>query len=596
MEQFANLSTVWARLLLGSLADAGVREVVVSPGSRSTPLVVAALAEPRLTCRFIHDERSAAFFALGSARVSGQPSLLLCTSGTAVANYWPAVIEAAMAHLPLLVLSADRPFELDHCGANQTINQLHLFGSYCREFFDLGRPDASPHALRALRRTVAQAVLTTTYPRPGAVHLNVRLRKPLEPQAAVTPAEADLAAHVEHLLATPLVQPSTPRLSPDPLAVRELVAALRQTERGLIVCGPAPLAQQALAPTIRELGQRTGFPVLAETASQVRLRPAADRDPVMAAGSWLLGSPDWKTTHGPELVVQVGPAPTAAGWEPFLAQHLGRYHHWVLTPFGWQDPQSSATRLLVADLAATLTALLEALPPSTATTQSAWTRSWQQADAAWAALLAAELTGDALTEGAVAHEVVAGLPSASLLVLGNSLPIRQVDRFANGRGIDAGVLCQRGASGIDGVLSGAAGAASAAGRPTLLLIGDISLLHDLSGFWCVRQIRTPFAVVVVNNDGGRIFEQLPLASHPVGEGSGFDFWVTPHGCNFDGVAATFALPYFKVQTRRALRQALTAAMTHPGGTLIEAVVPPHSAAEQHRRLLAQAPAVGSGIP
>ncbi|RMH22798.1 MAG: 2-succinyl-5-enolpyruvyl-6-hydroxy-3-cyclohexene-1-carboxylate synthase, partial [Acidobacteria bacterium] len=222
MAEAANLQAVWARLLIHSLVDAGVREAVISPGSRSTPFVLAACAHPGLRCHDVIDERAAAFFALGQGRASGRPSLLICTSGTAGAHYLPAVIEAEMARVPLLVLTADRPLELTRGGANQTIDQLKLFGDHARAFFELGLADADPAALRALRRTAAQAVFRCREPVPGAVHLNARARKPLEPVAEEDGPRRALARRAEAaaaaLLAEPIVRPFAAPRPPPPAA------------------------------------------------------------------------------------------------------------------------------------------------------------------------------------------------------------------------------------------------------------------------------------------------------------------------------------------------------------------------------------------
>ena len=271
----SNLQAEWARLLLDSFAAAGVREVVISPGSRSTPFVLAAAKHPKLHGRHIVDERSAAFFALGQGRVRGRPTLLVATSGTAGANYFPAVVEASASHVPLLVLTADRPVELAACGANQTIDQLKLYGDHARDFVDLGTPDASSRALRALRRAVAQAVFTSQYPLPGAVHLNARARKPLEPGAAESDEERVLAAAVDALIERPAPQPRPPVRMPAGDQIGELADACRRAERGLIVCGPAALSQAGERSLVAELGRRTGFPLLREAGEPVALRSRA---------------------------------------------------------------------------------------------------------------------------------------------------------------------------------------------------------------------------------------------------------------------------------------------------------------------------------
>jgi 2-succinyl-5-enolpyruvyl-6-hydroxy-3-cyclohexene-1-carboxylate synthase len=578
-----NLQTEWARLLIGSFADAGVRHVVLSPGSRSTPFVLAAARHPALTCYDVVDERSAAFFALGLARGTERPALLICTSGTAGANYLPAVIEARMSYVPLLVLTADRPLDLVGCGANQTIDQTKLYGDHVRRFFDLGSGDASPRSLRALRRTVAQAVAASLHPEPGAVHLNARAKKPLEPREAATEDERRLRDEVDALLDRPIAAASAPRLVPDPGVLDGLAAACREKARGLIVAGPAPLSQAGDAEAVFELAARTGFPVLADAASQLRYRGPRREDVLFVDGfGFLLADAAFRERHAPELVLQIGRAPTAAGWEKYLEDNLG-CEHWLIGPQGWNDPQSTATHRLAADVGAVVAGLVRRLHGRAS--KSSWLESFREAEERQQQRIDGELDGeDVLSEGGVAREVVERLPKGALLVVGNSLPIREVDLYGRGGRADALVASQRGASGIDGVTSGAFGAAVAAGRPSVLLLGDVSFLHDLSGLAAARHVTVPFALVVVQNRGGRIFEMLPLAAHPEASGGVFDHWLTPHDHDFSHAAALFGLAFVRVGTRQSLREALEKALASQGVTVVEAVVPPHGAVEQNRRL------------
>lgn len=579
----AHLQSLWARLLMASFADAGVRQVVISPGSRSTPWVLAAAEHPALCCRHLIDERSAAFFALGQARVSGRPSLLICTSGTAGAHYFPAVIEAAMDHVPLLVLTADRPLELAHCGANQTIDQVKLYGDHARRFFELGLSDGTPGALRALRRTAAQAVFASLYPTPGAVHLNARARQPLEPEKAASADEDRRERQVARLLARPIVAPSKPRLEPDSGAIDTLVATCRRVERGLIVAGPAAMSQAASRDAVVTLAERLGLPILSETASQLRLRPSGrEGTHFVDAFDAILGSARFRAAQRPELILQIGRSPVSGLWERYLEEHDGHAQHWLIEPHGWHDPKSSATHRLVAELDAVLAALLARLSEHRA--ESRWLAGWRRADdRAWRVITSELRNKTELSEGRVAQLVAESLPPRGLLGLGNSLAIRQFDTYVRGSGIDALVWSQRGASGIDGMVSGIAGAAVMARRPAALLTGDVSLLHDLSGLPALTQVSTPLALVVVNNDGGRIFEQLPLARHPAASGAIFDHWLTPHGRGFAAAADLAAVPYQRVTLAAELSQALAVAFERSGPTLIEAVVPPHGANEQKQR-------------
>jgi len=265
MVQPENLLSEWAALVFASFADAGVERVVVSPGSRSTPFVAGAIREPRLRLFDVIDERAAAFFALGQARVTGVPTLLLCTSGTAGAHYLPAIIEARHAGVPLLVLTADRPTEATACGAAQTIDQTKMFGEHVRRFFDLGMPDGDPSALRAVRRVALQAFVASQYPERGAVHVNARARKPLEPILASATAEGRAVAAAVRAVKDRPIRVALASAQADAGALEIIAAELRAARRGLIVCGPLPARTDVGA--VEDLARRTGFPLLSESAS-----------------------------------------------------------------------------------------------------------------------------------------------------------------------------------------------------------------------------------------------------------------------------------------------------------------------------------------
>jgi 2-succinyl-5-enolpyruvyl-6-hydroxy-3-cyclohexene-1-carboxylate synthase len=534
-----DLQSEWASRLLGALAESGLRDVVVSPGSRSTPFVLAAARDGRLRLHDVIDERAAAFFALGQARASGRPSLLLCTSGTAGAHYLPAVIEAALTWTPLLVLTADRPVELQGCAAPQTVDQVKLFGAHARAYFELGA--AEPATLAAVRRMAAQAVATALHPLPGPVHLNARARKPLEPREGP-------------LLPPPpaVTRVFAPRALPSSEAVAALVDACRGARRGLVVCGPAPLGPRR---EIAALAARAGFPLLAEAASQLRFA-----DVVSCDGFAALLRVEWfRRDFAPDLVLQFGAPPTASAFAGF-ASGAARF---VVAPHGWNDPESSATAMVQADAIETARAVAAALAP---THPGDWAERWRAANAlAWRALDAVVDAGP-LNEAQVARETVRSVPRGGLLMLGNSLPLRTVDQYCRSALAECGVLSQRGANGIDGLVAGAAGAAST-GRPVTLLVGDVSLLHDLGGL--ALAARAPLTVVAVHNGGGRIFEQLPALP-----AEALAHFTTPHGLGFAHAAALFGLRYARVESRGELARALAA-----GGALVEAVVPPHGAAE-----------------
>ena len=583
MTDHARIQSEWARLLIGSLADAGVRHVVISPGARSTPFVLAAASEPRWVLHDVIDERCAAFYALGQARATGHPSLLICTSGTAGANYFPAVVEAGTSHTPLLILTADRPVELVGCGANQAIDQLKLFGDHAKGFFDLGLADEHTAALRGLRRIAAQAVFTASWPEPGAVHLNARARKPLEPprQKEKGPElTSDLQRRVDGLLAGPIAKGCRPVASPADLDLDELIDACEGTEKGVIVAGPSPLSHAALVEAVAELSRRTGFPLLAEASSQLR-RPAGRR---LDAFDAIYRTPTGRKALAPDLVVQIGRVPVSGAWGQALASRAGSFNHWVISPFGWNDSESTATAVLAADPAATLRRLLRRLENKERVTP--WTGQWRRVSSAYRRVLDPLLEGDELSEAKLARAVSLSVPGGGLLALGNSLPIRLLDAFGKGPAAGVGVLSQRGVSGIDGLVSGAAGAAEATGRATLLYLGDVSLWHDLGGLATVPRQGPPFVIVVAQNQGGRIFEQLPVAHLPGISRQTLEHWVTPQNRSFEAVAEGFDLKYRRIDKSDVLRRCLMEAFDIGGAWLIEAVVPPHEAAETGSRLRA----------
>lgn len=597
-----NLLGEWAGVLIESLADAGIRDVVISPGSRSTPFVLAAAACPRLRCHDAIDERAAAFFALGQARVTGRPSLLLCTSGTAGAHYLPALLEASYAHVPVLALTADRPHELQGCAAPQTLDdQARLLGGSVRRAFDLGPPEPAEEALLALRRIAAQAVLATRHPLPGPVHINARARKPLEPQAPQTDEELALAGRARAVLGRPIPRAHPPRLVPSPEAVAELVDACACAggggRRGLIACGPAPLRSAEDRQALLALAAATGFPLLAEAASQLRF---TRRPPEVLCGDafdLFLRDPALRARLAPDLILQIGAPPTSSSFDALLRaeapgdRHRHRPRRFVLAAHGWNDPQSRAEALVLAPPGETARCLLDVLGSARpgGGVDPGFQQLLRQAEAgAWRAV-AALLDEEPDGELALVRAAVAALPPGALLVLGNSLPIREVDAACPGALCEVEVLSQRGVSGIDGLVSGAAGAASVAGRPTALLCGDVSFLHDLSGMHLLRAAaanEAPLSIVVINNGGGRIFETLPVAA--AADPAALRRFTTPHEADLSGAARTFGLPFARVHDAAALRAELGRALAgdaRQGATLIEAVVDPGSAGRGQRRLM-----------
>ena len=579
-----------ARLLVGALIQAGVRRAITSPGSRSTPLVLAALDRAAgegtaagLELASIIDERAAAFYALGQARATGMPTALICTSGSAAAHYLPAILEAREAALPLILLSADRPVELMDCGAQQTTDQTKLFGSAVNYFADIDLGGGvDPLSLRALRRTAAQAVFRSRWPRAGAVHLNVRARKPLERPA---PADDDLlAAAVDALLKAPL-EMGIPSVAADPASLDRAVALCRQAERGLIVAGPLPLPTADRRRRggdvfrLAELGRRTGFPLLAEATSQSRFVGIDSSNPAGAladclGAAWAAGGGE--SLSAPDLILQVGAPPVSAGAQR-LQETCGA--PWVVLSDGpWTDPAGLASVFLFGDVEGTVAGLcrrLEGSEPDAAPAE--WRRNVLALCDRFETARPHSGGQDSLHDGDVARVAVAAAPADGLLMLGNSLPVRLVETWAELSDRRVWVASQRGLSGIDGLVAGFLGSLSTGDFPGgVLLIGDVSALHDLDGLAAASAYGdgAPAVIVVIDNGGGRIFEQLPLASTDVFRGPHGKHWLTPHGVDFAGLARAFCLAYAQVEDAVALKREVDAALARKGVSLVTATTAP----------------------
>ncbi|MCA9601989.1 MAG: 2-succinyl-5-enolpyruvyl-6-hydroxy-3-cyclohexene-1-carboxylic-acid synthase, partial [Myxococcales bacterium] len=444
-----NRTSAWCELFVDALVHAGVREVVISPGSRSTPLVWAFAANGALRVHSVVDERAAGFFALGMAKVSGDPVALVCTSGSAPAHYFPAVLEASVSRVPLLVIAADRPLVLQDVGANQTVSQRSLFGEHARWFADLGEPDATLRGLRMVKRVALQAVARARGPVPGPVQINARFRKPLEPDAAA-PAEHVDAGVAERVIAVRregFAFHRAPVVVADDGAVDALRVAIGKARRGLVVAGPLS-ADARTRRAVFYFCAHTGFPLVAEATSQLRF--TAD----VPAGVTLLDAFDaaLRSSKGlpvPDLVIQVGRPPTSGAWERFVAAHAS-IPRWIVGDVEFEDPAQTAQGFVVGDTARAF----ETLAHRAATkVDGAWVKSLVEHDRNAAHALRAASADGAIAEPVAMQAVVDALPAGAVLSVGNSLPVRWADAWVTCRHKDLRVLSQRGLSGIDGLVA-----------------------------------------------------------------------------------------------------------------------------------------------
>lgn len=576
---WAHLQQAWADWLLDGLVAAGVRHVVVSPGSRSAPLVLAAAraeAAGRVEIAVVADERSAGFVALGQGRMTGRPSALVCTSGTAGAHWYPAVIEASEAGVPLLAITADRPFELQARGANQTVDQVGLFGRHVRAFLELGLPDPDPRAAEALPRTAVRAVQASLAPDPGPVHLNARFRKPLQASGEDPPELRALRGRVSAGVERGLPTPRPARRTTDPATLDELAARVRRARRGVVVAGPVSPADAVSLSSVERFLDASGFVLLPEATSQLRFGGPPARLLCDAFEALFAPGP----FHGPlepDFVLQLGTAPSGRGLAAWLADERAP-ERVVLAGRGWPEAHNRAADVLICDPGEALLGLAGRL--AGAAPEADWAaRAGAASDAAWRRLdrLLAERGG--FPEARAVRVAVEAVPEGGLLALGNSLPVREVDLYCPASPRSLSVLSQRGASGIDGLVSSAAGAVLASGYPAVLLVGDVSFQHDVGGLAVARELPSSLAIVVLANGGGRLFDLLPFRPGPGIESTFRRFFLTPPSVAAVAAARAFGLPAHEAATAEELGDALREAAGRTGATVIEARVDGEATAE-----------------
>ncbi|MBZ0106033.1 MAG: 2-succinyl-5-enolpyruvyl-6-hydroxy-3-cyclohexene-1-carboxylic-acid synthase [Sulfuricella denitrificans] len=554
MTDQASNNFIWAGTLIHGLAACGVTHAVISPGSRSTPLALACLQHPGMKTWVQVDERSAAFFALGLAKACRQPVILICTSGSAPANWYPAVIEADMGAIPLILLSADRPAELRNCGANQSIDQNQLFGKHVRAFHELPPADSRPEMLPYLRSLAAQLTNQCRWPMPGPVHINVPLREPLVPGGPL-PQIADMPPAVASHPAQSLNAEDSAALA------RELAGG-----KGLIVCGWGDHGE-GFPEAVTTLAHKLACPLLADPLSGLRFG-SHERSAILCRYDAFLRRASVQENLRPDWVLRFGAMPVSKSLQQFLAAHSGIPHLVSDAQGRWPDPLHQATRLLRADpvlLCRQLAAEIESA------TGSSWPEAFQDEEQRAAGLA----RQNAPLEAEVVQAVLDLLPDGSALFSGNSMAIRDLDAYSGSGSKSLHIIGNRGASGIDGNVSTALGLAAGSLRPMVALLGDLAFYHDMNGLLAARGLDAVF--VVLNNGGGGIFEYLPQSQLEDFERA----WLTPLGLDFAHAAKMYGLGYQKISRATDFPAALSSALSG-GAHLIEVTVEREISVARHR--------------
>jgi 2-succinyl-5-enolpyruvyl-6-hydroxy-3-cyclohexene-1-carboxylate synthase len=568
------------------LARSGVTDAVVCPGSRSTPLAYGFAGNSNIKIWMEYDERSAGFFALGLAKATRRAVALVCTSGTAAANFMPAVVEAKMGRVPLIVITADRPAELRDNGAPQAIDQLKLYGNYAKWFAEMPLPEATNEMLRFARTQAGRAVGIANSSPAGPVHLNQPFREPLTPspiagQPLPLESQRDPVAwtgrpngqsYVELKQAPRRLQP--PEIGPLSLTFQGL-------EKGLIIVGPQD--DPTLAPAVAELAGKLGYPVLADPLSGLRAGPhdrgyfISNYDAFLRDGRFTTGD-----DFAPDVVLRFGAMPTAKPLLLFLKRFPDLPQYLVDGSDGWNEPTQLAQTVYHADPALFCQDLAASLPPERF--KSGWLRDWLECAHATALALETAL-GDLpeLFEGRVLASMADLLPDGTTLFVGNSMPVRDLDSFFAGSQKNIRLLCNRGANGIDGVVSTALGVAAAGQGPLVLVIGDLSTYHDLNGLLAAKLHRLNATIVILNNDGGGIFSFLPQAAIP----HNFEqLFGTPHGLDFEPVMQMYGAKYQQIVDWPGFESTLQTALQQDGLKVIEVPTNRESNVTMHRQMWA----------
>ncbi len=569
------MNHLWGRLIVAELVRNGIFEFCLSPGSRSTPLAVAAAERDDIHATVHFDERGSAFRALGIAKATGRPAVLICTSGTAVANYYPAIIEAGQSATPLIILSADRPAELRECGASQTINQVAMFGSYLRLSFDLLPPDEQIKPEFVLS-TIDQVVYRSLNTPAGPVHLNCQFREPLAPLGA----EQDYSKYIESIRDwASRSSPYTTNLNADRTVsdsnIKPLIDAVQSSKRGVMIAGTLP-AYLDVTPIVK-LAEQWQWPLIADISSGTRFT-GCENSAVICHSDLYLRHEHTRTQISPDVVLQFGTSAISKSVMQYAA--TASTHYIVVAD---RSDRVDPLHRLTCQISADPCALAKQLAAESAIPVSDLLKNFSRYDeVAQQCLKAMSTTGEQeLSELQIVGEVFRLSAASRGMFLATSMPIREADSVARQSDTRLFVAANRGVNGIDGTIASAVGFADGLGMPVTLLIGDIASLHDLNSLALLRQSHLPVIIVILNNDGGGIFSLLPVASIP----QHFEkFFATPHGCDFRNAAEMFGLKYHNPASLKDFTTVYRHAMKSKKSALIEVHTSRVANARQHQLL------------
>ncbi|MCM3113442.1 2-succinyl-5-enolpyruvyl-6-hydroxy-3-cyclohexene-1-carboxylic-acid synthase [Lederbergia lenta] len=563
--------TSYLAAFIEGLEQAGIKDVVISPGSRSTPLALLFAEHPNIDIYVNIDERSAGFFALGLAKASRKPVALLCTSGTAAANYYPAVVEASLSRVPLIVLTADRPHELRDVGAPQAIDQIHLYGRHVRWFTEMSLPEKGNTMLNYANTAATRAVSEALGLPSGPVHLNFPLREPLLPQLDPSPFLKKIATAVKREL-------KFGRLELPKEVYLEIAEEWRGYEKGLIVCGP--LDQPGFSEAIIELGEVLGFPIFADPLSQLR-SGSSSNELVIDSYDAILKTEEVRLNFQPELIIRFGGMPVSKPLSLFLQNAKNVKQVIVDGNRSWRDPYHVGTEMVYCDEINLCKLVSKVIPKRDIST---WLMDWLEMNQITKNVIEAQLHSESkLDEGKAIRELSRWIPEDSIIFVGNSMPIRDMDTFFHTNKKNIRIMANRGANGIDGVISTALGS-SVHSRPLFLVIGDLSFFHDMNGLLAAKIYNLNINIILLNNDGGGIFSYLPQIKEP----KHFEvLFGTPTGLNFEHAVKLYHGQYTRINDWESFQVAMIDAANYEGLNVIEIPTDRAENTASHRRIWEQ---------
>ena len=559
--------TAYIAAFVDELARVDVRHAVISPGSRSTPLSMLMSKHPDMAVHMNIDERSAAFYALGLAKATRKPVALVCTSGTAAANYMPAVVEAHYSRVPLIVITSDRPHELREVGAPQAIDQTQLYGKYVKWTCDLALPDGRDTSIRYVRNVAKRAFVTALQSPSGPVHLNVPIQEPLVPVM-----DRDFFDRGRIGERGSLAFDDGKMIASDSL-MDDLVNLVTKAKRGIIVCGE--MHNCSFRESALSLSAALQYPILADPLSQLR---SCSKDGVVETYDMFLRVDKIQEELRPEVIIRFGAMPVSKPLTLFIKKLEGIHQIVVDGGAGWREPTGMATQMVYSDEALFCERLAARVGEDVNVKDSSWMDKWLEVNETTKKALLSIKEDDSMNEGRIFSELQELLPAGTNLFVGNSMPIRDCDTFFHCMEKSVKIYANRGANGIDGVVSTALGV-SAAGEPTVLVIGDLSFFHDMNGLLAARMLKRDMTIIIVNNDGGGIFSFLPQSN----EKECFEeLFGTPHGLDFSHVIEMYGGRFSRVRDWRQFRQACEESLHETGLNVIEVITDRESNVKLHR--------------